>query len=335
MALRLIELTLPKNSQVSVKEALEDYPIVDIWQDRLLEGKKVVRVLLPIENTEKVLDLLEKRFSHLTGFRLVLLPVEASIPRPQTPEKKEPAPAKDREQEKAATFRVSREELYADINEEIKLSWVFVLLVGLSAVVAGIGLLKNSVAIIIGAMVIAPLLGPNVALALSTTLGDLKLALKAVKANLVGLLTALAVAFLMGLLLRVDPTIPELAGRTTVGLGDVSLALAAGVAGVLSFTRGMATSIVGVMVAVALLPPLVVFGMLLGAGFWTASLGALLLLITTLIAINLAGVLTFLLQGVRPMRWWEEKKAKTATRLAILFWLLALGALILVILLAK
>lgn len=335
MALRLLELTLPKESQLDLRQELEDYAVVDFWQARLLAGKKVVRILLPIESTEKVVDLLEKKFGHLEGFRVVLLPVEASVPRAQPPAPEAESTRASPPAKTKTPDRVSREELYADVAEDAELSRTYLLLTALSTVVAGIGLLKNNVAIVIGAMVIAPLLGPNVALALATTLGDLKLAFKAIRTNLAGIFTALAVAFGMGFVLVVNPKIPQIASRTVVDLGDVILALSAGVAGVLSFTRGVSSAIVGVMVSVALLPPLVVFGMLAGAGFWQQSWGALLLLITTLIAINLAGVVSFLLQGVRPMRWWEAKQAKTATRLAIMFWLLALAGLVLVILLAQ
>ncbi len=85
------------------------------------------------------------------------------------------------------------------------------------------------------------------------------------------------------------------------------------------------------MVAVALMPPLVVFGMLLADGFFSQAVGALLLLSANVVCINLAGVATFLAQGVRPRTWWEEQRAQHATRLAIGIWfvlLLALGAIL-------
>ena len=91
--------------------------------------------------------------------------------------------------------------------------------------------------------------------------------------------------------------------------------------------------LVGVIIAVALLPPLASFGLLLGAGFFTSALGSLLLLITNLICVNLAGVITFLAQGIKPTSWWE--KAKRATRRAILFWTLLLIALITVIIISQ
>ena len=74
------------------------------------------------------------------------------------------------------------------------------------------------------------------------------------------------------------------------------------------------------MVAVALMPPLVVCGMLIGAKKFSLALGALLLVATNVICVNLTGVLTFLFQGIRPKTWWETGRAKTATRIAILLW---------------
>jgi uncharacterized membrane protein len=120
-----------------------------------------------------------------------------------------------------------------------------------------------------------------------------------------------------------------------VGLGDVAVGLAAGSAAALSLTTGLLSALIGVMVAVALLPPLVTLGMLLGAGRWQLALGALLLLLVNLICINLAGVVTFLARGIRPLTWWEEKKAKKATRMAISIWTILLLALVAVILLSQ
>ena len=139
-------------------------------------------------------------------------------------------------------------------------------MVALSTVVAAIGLSHNSVAVIIGAMVIAPLLGPNVALSLGITLGDLSLLRQGLLTALAGIAAALALSVIIGVLLDVDPTLSEMASRTRVGLGDIVVALASGSAGALAFTTGVSATLIGVMVAVALLPPLVTSGLLLGGG---------------------------------------------------------------------
>jgi uncharacterized hydrophobic protein (TIGR00341 family) len=311
--------------------------VLGIWQAGLSQDQILVRLLLPTEKTETVLDLLKKHYSHVEGFRVMLLSVEASLPRAKPEEKKkakekkiEPEPAS-----KTKAVRISRQELYADINQSAQLSRVYLVMVVLSSIVAAIGVLRNNLVALIGAMVIAPLLGPNVALSLGTTLGDISLVRRALKVNVVGLFTALVLSIIIGFFFAVNPDVHVLASRTDVGLGDILLALAAGSAGALAFTTGIPTALVGVMVAVALLPPLVTFGLLLGSGHWNMALGAMLLLLVNLICINLAGVTTFLAQGIRPITWWEADRATKATRIAILLWGFLLLALMIVILLTQ
>ena len=213
-------------------------------------------------------------------------------------------------------------------------SRIYLAMVVLSTIVAAIGLHQNSVAIIIGAMVIAPLLGPNVALALGTTLGDLSLLRRALLTALAGIAAAMVLSVIIGALWHVDPALSEVAARTRVRLDDAAVALASGCAGALAFTTGVSAALIGVMVAVALLPPLVTFGLLLGGGHPVLAMGALSLFLLNLICVNLAGVATFLVQGIHPASWWEKDRAVKATRVAIGLWvglLAALGGMIMLI----
>jgi uncharacterized hydrophobic protein (TIGR00341 family) len=335
MALRLVEVFLPAEERARLQEILKDQEILGSWQEGSSEGKILAKLLLPTEKTGEVLDLLEKHFTTVEGFRIVLLPVEASIPRPQEEEKKAEEAGSGQEKPEKKIAGISREELYTDVQKISKLSWVFIVFVLLASVVAAIGILRDSTVVIIGAMVIAPLLGPNVALSLATTLGDTDLARRAMKTNLAGMLAALFLAFLVGLTFQVDPDAPKIVSGTKVGLGDIILALAAGSAAALSFTTGVLSALIGVMVAVALLPPLVTLGMLIGTGRWDMALGALLLLLTNLICVNLAGVVTFLARGIRPLTWWETNRAKKAARRAIAVWTLLLLILAAIILLSQ
>jgi uncharacterized hydrophobic protein (TIGR00341 family) len=336
MALRLVEVFLPAEEKSRLDEILKDQQTLGSWQEVSAEGKILIKILLPTEKTGEVLDLLEKHFTTVEGFRIILLRVEASIPRPQEeekrPEQQEVQPEEKPEKKEAA---ISREELYTDIQATSKLSWTYLVFVLLASLVAAIGILRDNVVITIGAMVIAPLLGPNVALSLATTLADVDLARRAMKTNVLGVAAALLLAVLLGAILRVDPELRGLAAGSQVSLGDVLLALAAGSAAALSFTTGVLSALIGVMVAVALLPPIVILGMLIGSGRWEMALGALLLLLTNLICINLAGVVTFLARGIRPLTWWEAKEAKKATRKAIAIWTLLLLLLVVVILLSQ
>jgi uncharacterized hydrophobic protein (TIGR00341 family) len=324
MALRLIEMVLDEKDGEAVRELLKDQNVLEHRQMRLADGEVLVRILLHAEQTEALLDLFESQYAGREGNRLVILPVEATLPRPEP----EPAAASGQPaSEEQVPERISREELYEDIKDAAELSRVYLTMVVLSTIVAAVGLYYNSVAIIIGAMVIAPLLGPNVALSLGTTLGDLQLLRRALITALAGTGAAMVLSVVIGALLVVNPATPEVASRSGVGLGDVAVALASGCAGALAFTTGVSATLIGVMVAVALLPPLVTFGLLLGGGHPALAMGALSLFLMNLICVNLAGVLTFLAQGIRPATWWEKDRAAKATRIAIGLWATLLAAL--------
>lgn len=319
MPLRLIEVYLPINEKTKqIKEEILAFQNYGIWQDHITENQKLLRILIDAQEASELLDSLEKKYKNLENFRIVLLPVQASIPRIEEEEEKD----EENNSKLKLTFgkSISREELYNVIAESARTNQFYVFLVILSSIVAATAILKNNIAVIIGAMVIAPMIGPNVALSLAATLGDKSLSIKALKANIVGFIVAIAISVSIGKLFSVDPEIPELASRTKAEISDIILALASGSAGALSYTMGLPSTIIGVMVAVALLPPTVVFGMLVGSGNYTLAFGAFLLLLVNIICINLSGVLTFLYQGVRPLTWWESKKAKKATRMAITAW---------------
>lgn len=336
MPLRLVEIILPAPRGDDVRALVEEKGGEAVWTAGPPDGSVCLHVLLAAEQTEGFMDALEQRYAADEGFRVVLFPVEATLPRldDTAEERTGDQETRDRPSERPS-LRISREELYAEITDGITFTRVFVALVVLSSIVAAIGLLRDNVAVVIGAMVIAPLLGPNVGLALATTLGDFDLGRKALRTNVLGVSIALALAIAAGLVLDVDPTVGEIASRTEIHLSDVVLALASGSAGVLAVTTGVATALIGVMVAVALLPPLVVLGLLLGSGAYALALGALMLLLTNLICVNLAGVTTFLVQGVRPRTWWEATRAKKATRIAIGLWSFLLLVLVAVVYLSR
>lgn len=317
MPLRLLEVYVPSSENLSwINEQVEKLDVHAVWTESEVDNQHTVKILVSSEESGELMDIIQKRFSSNDNFRMILLPVEATVPRVESDKKK--TENKEEKPKKIKSLGISREELYSDITSGIQTSKVFIFMTILSSIVASIGVLKDNVAVIIGAMVIAPLLAPNVALALSVTLGDIELSKKSIRSNLLGVTIGLIISVSIGYFLYIDPTIHELKSRTEVGLGDIVLALASGSAGALSFTVGLPSALIGVMVAVALLPPLVAFGMLLGAGYFSLAYGALILLLVNVIAVNLSGVITFALQGVRPINWWEADKARKSTYFAII-----------------
>lgn len=182
MPLRIVKIILPENYDKQALELLESQDNLSFWQEESSGGNFVAGVLTDSGQSETIMDLFEKRFSSVAGFKLILLPVEASIPRTEIADKAKSVARQNKTQaERRKAFRISREELYSDIVDSTELSKIFVLMTIRSTVVAAIGLLKSNVAVIIGAMAIAPFLGPNVALALSTNRADEKLGLGAPK----------------------------------------------------------------------------------------------------------------------------------------------------------
>lgn len=336
MAMRMLEVLVPADRGREAWDLLQTMPTIESWRLFTQDELSVLKVVLDASHTEAVLDVLEGRFANTAGFRVVVFPIDAVLPRHPDPEdeaQRQAADAAPEEQQKPSS-RISRQEMYEDISAAGKVSREYMAMVVLSSVVASVGLLRDSVALVIGAMVLAPLLGPNMALALATCLGDGKLGRRAMGANASGVALALVFSVGLGALVQAGVVSPEpgldadeLLSRTEPKPSDIVLALAAGCAGALAFTGGVSATLIGVMVAVALLPPLVTFGMLLGAGQVGPAWGALVLLVTNVACVNLAAIGVFLSRGIRPRTWWEGRKAVKATRWALSWWSLLLAVL--------
>ena len=320
--MKIIEVIADESYIDSIKNIADKNDAPDFWivsSDR--EERKVVRILVKPEQRQIILDALQEILATSFSYRVVVIPVEAALPREEAEE----------ETEITSATETTREELYNSIGKNARLNQTYLLLIFLSTVVVAIGLLKDNVAVVIGAMVIAPLLGPNLAMALGTALGDTDLMWKAFKTGLAGMSLALVLSIIIGVFWPLNIESRELLARTNVGLDSAVLAMASGAAAVISLTSGIPSILVGVMVAVALLPPAATMGLMLGAGQTDLAYGAAFLLAVNIVAINLSAKLGFLIQGIKPRTWLEKKKAKQSMQSYIIIWVLTLAALLLVI----
>ena len=181
-----------------------------------------------------------------------------------------------------------------------------------AALIAGFGLIENSPAVIIGAMLIAMLYGPIVGIALGLAEANLHLLRRALLAEVVGALLVLAAGLLIGISTR-DLTIgSEILGRTSPSLVDPLIALVGGIAGGFTFvSTGLSGVVVGVAIATALVPPLTTCGILLARNLPTLAAGAFLLFLANFTAIALGGMIIFLLAGLRPVAADKTKKVLT------------------------
>lgn len=319
--MRVIEVITDQGHVDTLRGIAAQQEIVDIWVGHTDEdGRCSTRLLVRPEKQQTIIDALQSLLGTAENTRVLVLPVEATLPRIED--------ITSEEEKKKNSVTRSREELYQKIVGGAKVDSNFIYMVIMSTIVAAIGLLEDNVAVVIGAMVIAPLLGPNMALAFATTLGEGKLLWSALKANITGLLLALGLSILIGLIWPLNFDSHELMARTDVGMDGIVLALVSGAAAVLALTAGLSNSLVGVMVAVAILPPTATFGLMLGAGHYQHALGAALLLAVNIVCVNLASNIVFLLKGIKPRTWYEQKKAKQSMIVFVVFWLTILVILI-------
>ncbi len=303
MSARLVELIV-QPADVGAATAAMARHCRRFWPDTLADGPVRFSGVIAARHVERLLDDVATTLAGDGRYTAMVFPLATVRPALAAP------PGIDtslRPPSRLEIFfsrdRISTDELRDDIDDSIELRSAFVITVILSAIIAALGMRSGQTAVIIGAMVIAPLLGPTMALALAATIGDIRLAWRALLTLAVGTAAALVCSALLGMVISVDPAAPELQLRTIVQPADIALALAAGAAGVLALSRGTSMSLIGVMIAVALVPPLAACGMLLGSGHPDAALRALLLFATNLVCINVAGIATFLIRGLPPRNW--------------------------------
>jgi uncharacterized hydrophobic protein (TIGR00271 family) len=177
----------------------------------------------------------------------------------------------------------------------------FVCLLVLAAGIATFGLLGDSLAVVIGAMIVAPLMLPIMGLAFSVSIGDRSAILSTLLVSLAGIVTAMAVGFILTLpIARVtDPeAIHQIMIRTSPHLLDLMAALATGLAGAFALSRkDVSDTLPGVAIAVSLVPPLANSGILFALGEPRLAAGSLLLFGTNYVAILLTGALVFGMMG--------------------------------------
>ena len=191
-----------------------------------------------------------------------------------------------------------KQEIYQCIStgSEPKLS--FYILVILSTIIATYGLIANSTAVVIGAMIVAPLMTPIVGIALSLVSGDSHLFKFAMVAEIVGVLCSIGLGFFAGKITFGVGLSSDILARTQPLPYDILVALAAGLAGAYSLVNPRINSaLAGVAIAVSLVPPLATTGICLSLARYDLALGAFLLFFANFLAIQLASVFIFITTG--------------------------------------
>tara|TARA_B100000686_G_scaffold351762_1_gene451442 strand:+ start:1959 stop:2951 length:993 start_codon:yes stop_codon:yes gene_type:complete len=319
---KIIEIIFEKRFMENVVGITNKYGVEDLWiSSKGRDERYFSRLLVTEEQTQSILDALQGAFGKNSNWKVSVINAEAVLPKIDD--------GKNQEEIKNSSVSTTREALYNSIEKNAQLDTAYLLLVFLSTIVVSIGLIEDNVAVVIGAMVIAPLLGPNIALALGAALGDLKLMWEATKTTLAGMSVALILSIGIGIAWPLNFQSHELITRTNVGLDSVVLALASGAAAVISLTTGLPSVLVGVMVSVALLPPTATLGLMIGAQKYSLAIGAGLLLAINIVSVNLSAKISFLFRGIKPRTWLEKQKARQSMTIYITIWVISLAILIL------
>jgi len=197
-----------------------------------------------------------------------------------------------------------RRKIIADVHNDSKANFDYLILVALSSSIATLGLLSDSPAVIIGAMVVAPLMSPILAIGLATTTGEKKLLKEALLTLFIGALLSIVIAMILTWINDELPFISlhqmpgEVMSRTRSSPVDLTIAIAGGLAAAYAVTRPkLSAALPGVAIATALMPPVCTVGIGLALQNWQVASGSGLLFITNAVAIAFASGLVFLARG--------------------------------------
>ncbi|TIC85763.1 DUF389 domain-containing protein [Nocardioides sp. GY 10127] len=207
----------------------------------------------------------------------------------------------------------------------------FWMLLVLSAIIASAGVVADSAATVIGAMIVAPLMQPILGTACAVVLARRRQIVLNLALVIAGALTVVVIGYLLGLTVHVPvvaDTNSQVAGRVSPRLIDLVAALATGVVGAYALTRSdVADSLPGVAIAISLVPPLAVVGLTLESGEPDQALGALLLFGTNVAAIIATGTIVLLLARLRDA---ARRAGEPVGRLAGRTLLVVVGSVVLV-----
>ena len=313
---RLVQVTIPTGKRETVCRALDDegvdYVLADETSGR--EYAAIAYVPLPTNAVEPVLETLREAGIDESTYTVVL---DA-----RTVVSRDFEAIEERYAEEEDADRIAREELVAAARDLVPSLPNYVILTVVSAVIATAGLLLDSPAVVVGSMVIAPLIGPAMTASVGTVVVDDELFGRGVKLQVLGVLLSVASAAVFAWFVRTvnlippftDVTqIPQVRERLSPDFLSLAVAVGAGIAGSLSLTTGVSSALVGVMIAVALIPPAATVGIGIAWGRPMVSLGSGVLVMVNILSINLASLVVLRYSGYRPIRWFQLDEARGAT----------------------
>ena len=332
--MRLVQVTIPTGKRETVLQLLEDegidYVVTDETSGR--EYTAVAYFPLPTNAVEPVLEKLREIGLEREAYTVV---VSA-----ETVESERFDALKESYAEAENEERIARQELESRAEELASAIPTYVVMTVVSAVIATAGLLLDSPATVVGSMVIAPLIGPAMAAAVGSVVDDADLFRRGIGLQILGIVTAVVAATGFAAFVQTANLVPpgldplslsEVEERLSPSVLSLAVALGAGIAGAVSLMTGVSTALVGVMIAVALIPPAATVGIGIAYGIPSLAVGSAVLVAVNVLSINLAALVVLWYGGYRPEQFFRHDRAKIATlkRVAALVGAIALLSLFL------
>lgn len=310
MAFRLLHISLDSADVDRVCDCIESLEPQNLWVAGTSETDAPSQVFAVVHTTrqQEVMDAVAEALEGRSDWRMLVQDLRATLPEIEDEDR--------RARNERQTQLAAREEIFAQVKAESRITVDYLVLTALATVVAAIGLNSDQVAVVIGAMVIAPLLGPILAFSFGTALGNRALLRDSALSFAGGLAVSVLVGGALGFVVPVNLDSALLNYTEPLGLTTLALPVASGAAAGLMVAQGRVSALVGVMVAAALLPPVSAFGLLLGAGEHVQAARALSTVAINVIAITLAAQVVFVAKGVRPRKYLGESH-KSSIRLNI------------------
>lgn len=210
--------------------------------------------------------------------------------------------------------------VHSEISDGSEPALRFYILVAVSTLIASFGLIANSTAVVIGAMLVAPLMTPIFGISLALVRGEPHLLGRAARAEIIGVVAAVTMGFVLGSLLGdIEPT-PEMLSRTRPNLFDLFVAVLAGFAGAYALVdEKISPALPGVAIATAIVPPLANAGLCLSLGEVSGGIGSFLLFFANFLSILIVASATFVVSGMARHYGAQATKTDYARRFGLPF----------------
>ena len=296
--MKQLQVNTPVSNSDEVKEVLDDYSsdIFSVEADK--DEKKTTVFYATVDSSD--IDEITEELKSIKDIEVGDLGIRVI---------KQDSLIEKGQKTKGSSSRLSQEEVYSKAQESAGFNTPQWILMGLSSAIAAYGLMLDNIAVVIGAMMLAPVLSPMVTSSIAVTIGDTRLMKKGLMSTLGGVIIGITVSAVSVLpfTIEINSTMNTI---VSAGVPNLILSLFVGSAAALAFVTGYRDQIAGVAVAVALVPPLAATGIGLTLGDQLFTLNAFSIAVINLLSILISGSISLKLLGFKPSSYYKKKNAE-------------------------